>query len=66
MDTGAIHYFFIATDIFHQEFAGVPGCPARPELRIRLDVPERPPFTTDGLAAFLHAVTHIEFRSSIW
>ncbi len=42
---------------------GVPGCPARPELRSHLDVPKRSPFTTEGLAALLHAVTHIEFNA---
>ena len=55
--------FFIATNITYQEPAGVPGCPARPELRSHLDVPKRSPFTTEGLAALLHAVTHIEFNA---
>ncbi|MFC6280262.1 MULTISPECIES: ferritin-like domain-containing protein [Polaromonas] len=41
----------------------LPGCPARPELRSHLDVPKRSPFTTEGLAALLHAVTHIEFNA---
>ena len=43
--------------------AGLPGCPVRPELRSHLDVPKRSPFTTEGLAALLHAVTHIEFNA---
>ena len=42
---------------------GLPGCPARPELRSHLDVPKRSPFTAPGLAALLHAVTHIEFNA---
>jgi uncharacterized ferritin-like protein (DUF455 family) len=42
---------------------GLPGCPARPELRSHLDVPKRSPFTAEGLAALLHAVTHIEFNA---
>ena len=42
---------------------GLPGCPARPELRSHLDVPKRSPFTPEGLAALLHAVTHIEFNA---
>lgn len=42
---------------------GVPGCPARPELRSHLDVPKRSPYTPAGLAALLHAVTHIEFNA---
>ncbi len=41
----------------------LPGCPPRPELRSHLDVPKRSPFTRDGLAALLHAVTHIEFNA---
>ena len=43
--------------------SGLPGCPARPELRSHLDVPKRSPFTAEGLAALLHAVTHIEFNA---
>jgi uncharacterized ferritin-like protein (DUF455 family) len=43
--------------------AGLPGCPERPELRSHLDVPKRSPFTREGLAALLHAVTHIEFNA---
>ena len=42
---------------------GLPGCPERPELRSHLDVPKRSPFTREGLAALLHAVTHIEFNA---
>ncbi|NMM09976.1 MAG: ferritin-like domain-containing protein [Polaromonas sp.] len=41
----------------------LPGCPARPELRSHLDLPKRSPFTQEGLAALLHAVTHIEFNA---
>ena len=41
----------------------LPGRPARPELRSHLDVPKRSPFTMEGLAALLHAVTHIEFNA---
>lgn len=43
--------------------AGLPGCPPRPELRSHLDVPKRSPHTVEGLAALLHAVTHIEFNA---
>jgi uncharacterized ferritin-like protein (DUF455 family) len=53
----------IAYETTYVESAGVPGCPARPELRSHLDVPKRSPFTTEGLAALLHAVTHIEFNA---
>lgn len=55
--------FSIASDQHLQTPEGLPGCPARPELRSHLDVPKRSPFTTDGLAALLHAVTHIEFNA---
>ena len=41
----------------------LPGCPAKPELRSHLDVAKRSPFTTEGLAALLHAVAHIEFNA---
>ena len=41
----------------------LPGRPARPTLRHAKDVPARTPFTLDGRAAMLHAVTHIEFNA---
>ena len=41
----------------------LPGSPSRPELRSHLNVPKRSPFTAEGLAALLHAVTHIEFNA---
>ena len=53
----------IASDTLLHEPIGVPGCPPRPELRSHLNVPKRSPFTTEGLAALLHAVTHIEFNA---
>ncbi len=53
----------IAVDATLEEPAGVPGCPPKPELRSHLDVPKRSPFTTEGLAALLHAVAHIEFNA---
>ena len=53
----------IASDMTYSEPHGVLGCPARPELCSHLDVPKRSPFTTEGLAALLHAVTHIEFNA---
>jgi uncharacterized ferritin-like protein (DUF455 family) len=55
--------FLIAPEITHHESVGLPGCPPRPELRSHLDVPKRSPFTAEGLAALLHAVTHIEFNA---
>jgi uncharacterized ferritin-like protein (DUF455 family) len=53
----------IAPEVRYHEPDGVPGCPPRPELRSHLDVPKRSAFTTEGLAALLHAVTHIEFNA---
>jgi uncharacterized ferritin-like protein (DUF455 family) len=43
--------------------ARLPGRPARPELIAPTAVPHRSPFTAEGLAALLHAVTHIEFNA---
>ena len=53
----------IVPETTFDEPRGVPGCPDRPELRSHLDVPKRSPFTNEGLAALLHAVTHIEFNA---
>ncbi|MEO5659223.1 MAG: ferritin-like domain-containing protein [Polaromonas sp.] len=53
----------IAVEAPLQPPAGLPGCPLRPELRAHLDLPKRSPFTPEGLAALLHAVTHIEFNA---
>ena len=53
----------IATEDTLQAPEGLPGCPVRPELRTFLDSPRRSPFTLEGLAALLHAVTHIEFNA---
>lgn len=41
----------------------LPGRPALPRLVGAVDVPRRSPFTIDGRAALLHAVTHIEFNA---
>ncbi len=54
---------YIASESTYPEPSGVPGCPDKPELLSHLDVPKRSPFTTKGLAALLHAVTHIEFNA---
>ena len=54
---------FIAIEDKLQAPEGLPGCPVRPELRTVLEVPRRSPFTLEGLAALLHAVTHIEFNA---
>ena len=43
--------------------AALPGRPLHPRLVPPIDVPQRSPFTPDGLAALLHAVCHIEFNA---
>ncbi len=43
--------------------AQLPGRPTKPELIAPTAVPQRSPFTPEGLAALLHAVTHIEFNA---
>ena len=50
----------------HETFAApdtLPGRPALPRLVPPKDVPTRSPFTLEGRAALLHAVTHIEFNA---
>jgi uncharacterized ferritin-like protein (DUF455 family) len=41
----------------------LPGRPARPHLVLPAALPRRSPFTTEGRAALLHAVAHIEFNA---
>jgi len=43
--------------------APLPGRPPLPRLVPAKEVPTRSPFTPDGRAALLHAVTHIEFNA---
>lgn len=43
--------------------AALPGRPSRPALVPPMEVPHRSPFTSEGLAALLHAVCHIEFNA---
>jgi uncharacterized ferritin-like protein (DUF455 family) len=42
---------------------GVPGRPVRPTLIPPAQVPQRSPYTPQGLAALMHAVCHIEFNA---
>lgn len=42
---------------------GLPGRPERPRRVDPAEVPRRSPFTTEGRAALLHAVAHIEFNA---
>lgn len=41
----------------------LPGRPERPALVPPMQVPQRSPFTPEGLAAQLHAIAHIEFNA---
>ena len=45
------------------EPTGLPGRPPLPRLVPPKQVPTRSPFTPEGRAALLHAVTHIEFNA---
>jgi uncharacterized ferritin-like protein (DUF455 family) len=45
------------------QVSGVPGRPLRPVLMDPSQVPQRSPFTPQGLAALMHAVCHIEFNA---
>lgn len=51
-----------AQRVFEQPPA-LPGRPDRPRLVPTLQVPKRSPFTTEGRAALLHAIAHIEFNA---
>jgi uncharacterized ferritin-like protein (DUF455 family) len=46
-----------------QPAAPLPGRPALPRLVPPAQVPQRSPFTTEGRAALLHAIAHIEFNA---
>lgn len=41
----------------------LPGRPSEPRLMAALQVPKRSPFTTEGRAALIHAIAHIEFNA---
>jgi uncharacterized ferritin-like protein (DUF455 family) len=43
--------------------APLPGRPARPRLVAPSELPRRAPHTTEGRAALLHAIAHIEFNA---
>ena len=53
----------LAPDDHLTEPPGLPGRPSRPELISPTLVPQRSPFTPQGLAALLHAICHIEFNA---
>ena len=47
----------------HDPVPDLPGRPDLPRLVPPKDVPTRSPFTIEGRAALLHAITHIEFNA---
>jgi uncharacterized ferritin-like protein (DUF455 family) len=53
----------IDTQAVFAEPAALPGRPALPRLVPPKAVPSRSPFTLEGRAALLHAITHIEFNA---
>jgi uncharacterized ferritin-like protein (DUF455 family) len=52
-----------ATELSAAPDLPLPGRPARPPLIAPADVPQRSPFTPEGMAALLHAIAHIEFNA---
>ncbi|MFM6986480.1 MAG: ferritin-like domain-containing protein [Hydrogenophaga sp.] len=52
-----------ATSVRLPDAVVLPGRPVQPALVPPMTVPHRSPFTTEGLAALLHAVCHIEFNA---
>ncbi len=50
-------------DVVLCEPATLPGRPPRPQLVPPAQVPRRSPYTTEGRAALLHAIAHIEFNA---
>ena len=53
----------IDTAAVYEPDARLPGRPELPRLVPPKHVPSRSPFTTEGRAALLHAITHIEFNA---
>ncbi|KNZ34465.1 MAG: hypothetical protein AD742_03035 [Methylibium sp. NZG] len=53
----------IDTHVVFDEPASLPGRPTLPRLVPPKAVPTRSPFTLEGRAALLHAITHIEFNA---
>jgi uncharacterized ferritin-like protein (DUF455 family) len=53
----------IDVDAVYAEPSALPGRPSRPRLVPPRQVAARSPFTLEGRAALLHAITHIEFNA---
>ncbi len=45
------------------DLQAAPGRPPKPELVLPQDVPRRSPYTTEGHAALVHSIAHIEFNA---
>jgi uncharacterized ferritin-like protein (DUF455 family) len=53
----------VGADEVIEEPAGIPGRPARPELVAHTAVRQRSVASSEGLAALMHALAHIEFNA---
>ncbi|MBT9549906.1 MAG: ferritin-like domain-containing protein [Hydrogenophaga sp.] len=62
-DAARCHAIAPETPLSPLKGVALPGRPASPALVPPMSVPHRSPFTTEGLAALLHAITHIEFNA---
>ena len=58
-----LHWLEPAAELSAAPDIPLPGRPARPPLIAPADVPQRSPFTPEGMAALLHAIAHIEFNA---
>jgi uncharacterized ferritin-like protein (DUF455 family) len=58
-----LHWLEPAAELSSAPDIPLPGRPARPPLIAPADVPQRSPFTLEGMAALLHAIAHIEFNA---
>ncbi len=58
-----LHWLAPAAELSPDPGTPLPGRPARPALIAPADVPQRSPFTQEGMAALLHAIAHIEFNA---
>ena len=63
IEAGGLDAGIIDLHAVFNEPAALPGRPPLPRLVPPKAVPNRSPFTLEGRAALLHAITHIEFNA---
>lgn len=63
MDRGSLADDLGTDASLHTDETLLPGRPEHPALVSPAEVPQRSPFTPDGLAALVHAIAHIEFNA---